>query len=219
VRLGLALALIASAASAVAPHRSFHQLTTATATASPSLRRARGQGQLLLRASVRAPSPGTSTRNLAFDAYFGLRAAGEGAWLSGRAAVASYVEETHVIRAVQDLGRCGPRARLRALGPAVAGAGAGVARRERVARAGARCRAYGLLNFHLGSGSPSPAADRERIDWDAATRASPRPGRRVTLRYVCLRRRARPRRRSVCAGRRAAFPPAIPAAWFDDAVA
>jgi len=184
--IALALALTASAAAAVAPHRSFHQLSTGNGHGFTVYDARAAKVTFFSEHPYLAPSPGALTRNLAFDAFFGLRADGEGAWLAGLPARAAYVEQTHVIRAAQELGPL--RAETHAFAPwgLRAPALALVLRVENASRAAvADAAAYALLNFHLGSGAPSPAADRERIDWDAATGSFAETGPSgLTLRYV-----------------------------------
>ncbi len=133
------------------------------------------------------------SRDLAFDAYFGVRGGGAGEWL-GDAPLdeAGYLPGTNVIRAVQ---HTGPDRSLRAetwyFAPTELDEPAlvMVAEIENVGASAIDTSVYALMNFHLGaaSGGREPSADGEEASWDAARSAlyeyGPSQG---TIAYVAL---------------------------------
>ncbi len=184
-----ALSALPTAASAVLPHRSFDSLTTGNGLLHAVYDGAQGKLVTFNEHPYASPAPGVQTRNLAYDAYFGVRAAGQAAWLPTRPIDSlEYVNQSHVARAVQSLGPL--RAETHVFAPFGLSAPAVVlllhatnASRSTVADAAA----YALLNFHLGTGAPNPAADAERIDWDANTNSYAETGPSgLTLHYLPL---------------------------------
>jgi len=141
--------------------------------------------------SYASRSEGKPTRNLAYDAYFGLRASGGSAWLNevpleGNAL--RYVDQSGVVEITQQMGPL--RAREYVFSPWGLEAPSVVLALEvtntsSIAQPDAS--AYALLNFHLGAGAPSPAAGGEQILYDAPSDAFTETGPSgLTARYVSL---------------------------------
>mgnify|MGYP002136797344 CR=1 FL=1 len=110
------------------------------------------------------PSPGDprgdgiGRRQLAYDVYFGLRAAGGGGWLNEAAASEpGYVEETNIIRAPLSL--AGVSAEVYHYAPFGFEGNASIA----LLKAPGATDGFVLLNFHLGDGAPDPAANGESL--------------------------------------------------------
>ncbi|MCC7536931.1 MAG: hypothetical protein IT379_11995, partial [Deltaproteobacteria bacterium] len=127
------------------------------------------------------------TRDLAYDAYFGIRASGGAGWLSDVAVdSARYAGQSHVIEVDQ---RFGPiRARTHVLAPWGLDAPA-VVLALRVTNASSvpqpNAAAYALLNFHLGGGAPDPGNAGESVRWDGDAYVETGPSG-LSLRYVPL---------------------------------
>ncbi len=111
-------------------------------------------------------SSGESTVNLCYDAYFGLRADGQNAWLGEKPASAAYVPGTGVVKVTQTHGAL--TAEQYFFAPFGLGQPALVMLIKVTASAAMNDSAvFSIHNFHLGSGASG--TDAERIDWDAAT--------------------------------------------------
>ena len=166
--VSLALIALPAAAGAVQPHRSFDQLTTGNGFGFAVYDGTQGKVTTFTEHPYAAASPGVPTRNLAYDAYFGLRANGQAGWLAdAKVSSLDYLGQGHVVRAVQALGPL--TAETHAFAPWGLQAPAlvmvlHVINPSRAAVSDAA--AYALLNFHLGVGAPAPAIQGERIDWD-----------------------------------------------------
>jgi hypothetical protein len=191
----LPLALVAACAATVAtrpahatgPHRSWGRLTTGNgysfSTYDVDARRVTffSDHPYVERSSTEA------TRDLAYDAYFGVRAAGGAAWLGERPVEdAEYHDQTHVVHATQSFGPLRAETYVFAPWGIEAPAVVMVLRVTNTSRApvsdGA---AYALLNFHLGSGEREPGANGERITWDPGTRSYSETGPSgLTVAYV-----------------------------------
>jgi GH15 family glucan-1,4-alpha-glucosidase len=128
---------------------------------------------------------GVPTRDLLYDAYFGVRAGGEQAWLTERP-VASAEREAGVITVQQLFGDL--RATTTFFAPLAIAAPSVVMVLE-LKNEGARpvddVRAFTLHNVRLGDGDGTQA---QRVDWDAGTQSyvqrSLTSGRRMLIRSV-----------------------------------
>ena len=168
-----ALIALPTASSAAQPHRSWSKLTTGNGFGFSVYDADAGKLGFFSEHPYAQPSPGVFTRNLAFDAYFGVRAGGGAAWLSERPVeTVGYVEQTHAVRAAQ---RHGPlSAETTMVAPFGLSAPAVILSLKVKNISGAAvtdAAIYALLNFHLGTGAPQPGTDGERIDWDAANQS------------------------------------------------
>lgn len=126
-------------------------------------------------------SDGIGRRNLAFDFYFGIRAAGGGGWLNeGSAGEPSYLDETNIIRVPITL--AGVTAETYYFAPFGYEGNAMIA----LLHAPNATDGFTLLNFHMGDGSPdSPNANGEslRANGDVVVETGPGGGAMV---YVPL---------------------------------
>ena len=170
--LAFALPLLGSSAAAapVDPHTSFHQLVSSNgrtaAIYDDSLAKLTGLREHCY-AAVDADTP---TRELAYDAYFGLRLNGSGAWLSetGVAPVVRYLPGTGIIESVQMVGSV--EATTYVFAPFEADGPVAVlllkVKNVGTAALGPTDAAYSLHNFHIGDGPDQ--TQNEQIDWDIA---------------------------------------------------
>lgn len=159
------------AAHAVGPHNSWHRLTTGNGYGFATYDAESRRLTFLSDHPYVERAPGDLTRDLAYDAYFGLRASGGAAWLSERPVEAlEYRDQTHVVHATQSLGPLRGETYVLAPWGLEAPAVVLVLRVTNTARVPVTdAAAYALLNFHLGSGAPEPGTNDEHITWDAAT--------------------------------------------------
>src|SRR5258708_4421173 len=92
-------------ARAVLPHTSFAKLPTGNGYGFSVWDAAAGKLVAFTEHPYAQPAPGVQTRNFAYDAYFGVRAAGGASWLSERPVEAvEYAAQTQVVRATQSFG-------------------------------------------------------------------------------------------------------------------
>ena len=191
MRLALAtlavLLALPAASSAALPHRSWSKLTTGNGLGFSVYDAATARLSMFTEHPYAQPSPGVFTRNLALDAYFGLRASGSAGWLASLPVdEAGYLDQTHAIRALQRLGPLEAETMVVApwglQAPAVLLA---LHLKNTSGVAIADAAAYALLNFHLGTGGPQPGSDGERLDWDPRTESFSETGPSgLTLRYL-----------------------------------
>ncbi len=171
---------------AVGPHRSFAQLPTGNGYGHALYDAATSRLTTFTEHPYAQRSPSEQTRDLAYDAYFGVRASGGSAWLGEVPVDDVYYEgQSHVVRATQSYGPL--RAETYTFAPWTLEAPAVVlllhvtnTAQHTLTDAGA----YALMNFHLGSGADPGTAD-EHIAWDAAARAYTETGPSgLTIAYV-----------------------------------
>lgn len=173
-------------AHAVGPHRSWSQLPSGNGRGFAVYDVDRARLTTLTNHPYAQRTPSERTRDVAFDAYFGVRANGGGYWLGERPVTrAEYVQQTHVVRAEQS---AGPLATETFVYAPFAHASPGVVLALRVRNTSRSAvpdaSAYALLNFHLGSGD-EPGTDGERVRWDNEARAFTETGASgLSLSYV-----------------------------------
>ncbi|MGC4113907.1 MAG: hypothetical protein QM765_04475 [Myxococcales bacterium] len=166
----LALPLLGTTASAAVPHASFHQVVSANGHTAIVYDDQQAKVTGLREHCFAAVDATTPTRELAYDAYFGLRLGGAGKWLSetGVAPAVRYLPGTGVIESVQTVGSV--QATTYAFAPFEANAPVAVmllkVKNTGTSALGASDAVYSLHNFHVGDG-PSQTQN-EQIDWDAA---------------------------------------------------
>ena len=160
-------------AGAVGPHRSLQQLATGNGYGLAVYDASSARVTTFTDHPYAQRTPSETTRDLAYDAYFGVRASGAGAWL-GELPVrdVQYENQSHVVHATQDFGPL--RAETYTFAPWGLEAPAialvlHVTNTSQLTLTDAA--AYALLNFHLGSGAPEPASGGEQITWDASANA------------------------------------------------
>lgn len=131
-----------------------------------------------LRANAQNPDgEGIVRRNLAFDTYFGVKAGGSAAWLSGRASETGYVAETNMIRSVVTVG--GVTTESFFVSPFGYEGNALVMLVRVTSNAGSvPVTAYSIHNFKLGSAPnpDEPSANGEQISFDATSQTATETG-------------------------------------------
>jgi len=168
--LAVALSLLGTVAAAapVEPYQSFHQLVSSNGRTAAIYDDTLAKLTGLREHCFAAVDASTPTRELAYDAYFGLRLSGIGTWLSetGAAPLVRYLPGTGVIESVQQVDTVeattyvfapfevdGPVAvmllRVKNIGAAALSASDAV---------------YSIHNFHVGDGPDQ--TQNEQIDWD-----------------------------------------------------
>ncbi|MEI8254702.1 MAG: alpha-amylase family glycosyl hydrolase [Deltaproteobacteria bacterium] len=171
---------------ATGPHRSFAQLPTGNGYGLALYDAATARLTTFTEHPYAQRSPSEQTRDLAYDAYFGVRASGGSAWLGEVPVDDVYYEgQSHVVHASQSYGPL--RAETYTFAPWNLEAPAVVlvlhvtnTAQHALTDAGA----YALMNFHLGSGA-DPGTAGEHIAWDAAARAYTETGPSgLTVSYV-----------------------------------
>ncbi len=165
------VALFEIPANAQSPHRSWRALPTGNGYAHAVFDGDSRRMSFFSEHPYADRAPTERSRDLAYDAYFGLRASGAGAWLTQRDLDdLEYVEQTHVVHATQRMGPLRGETYIFSPwgleAPSVVLA-IHVTNDSRVPLTDSA--AYVLLNFHVGTGSPEPSAVGERIRWDAPT--------------------------------------------------
>lgn len=170
VRGMLASTLLWSAiVAAAAPHSSFHQLVTSNGHTAVIYDASQSKLTGFREHLYRDVGPGSPVRELAWDAYFGLRLGGTGSWLTGAGAPqARYLPGTGIIEAVQQQGAIEATTYLFAPFDLAAPAAAMLLRIKNTGASalGPGDSAFSIHNFHLGDGPNQTAG--ERIDWDSA---------------------------------------------------
>lgn len=158
---------------ATGPHRSWHRLTTGNGYSFAVYDVESRRLNFFSTHPYVQRSPTEVTRDLAYDAYFGVRASGGAAWLAERPVEqAEYLDQTHVIHVTQSFGPLRAETYLFSPWGIEAPAAILLLRVTNTSRlAVTDGAAYALLNFHLGSGGPEPGTDNEQITWDERTRS------------------------------------------------
>src|SRR5260221_1428610 len=173
-RLAAILAVAATVggadAEAAVPHASHHRATVGNGFGFAVFDGDARKLTTLTEAPHATKNATSATRNVMYDAYFGLRASGGSAWLGETPVDAlGYVDQSGVVVATQQMGPL--RAKTYTFAPFGLDASAVVLALEVTntsAIAQPDAAAYALLNPHLGAGAPSPDAKGESITWDAA---------------------------------------------------
>ncbi|MBI5544884.1 MAG: hypothetical protein HY901_13420, partial [Deltaproteobacteria bacterium] len=167
--LAITLPLLGSTAlAATEPHRSFHQVVSSNGYTAAIYDESKARLKGFREHSYQAVDANIPVRELAFDAYFGLRLGGTRSWLSeaGTPAV-SYVNGTGIIQAVQTVGSVEATTYL--FSPFELEAAAAVmllkVKNTGSQPLGANDAAFSIHNFHLGEGAAQ--SEGEQIDWDA----------------------------------------------------
>ncbi len=162
----------AGPAGAADPHQSFYELVTGNGYAVLGVDVSEGQAKLdaYLEHPYRFPREGEQTRDLCYDAYFGLRVGGQAVWLGEQPAQeAGYELGTGIVRVRQ--AALGLSAVTRVWSPYELDGPAGALLFE-VRNDGASVvgpvSAFFLGNFRLGAGAPEPDAEGERIAWQGS---------------------------------------------------
>lgn len=149
------------------PFTSFRRLVTANGFA-PAVIDLEARRLTILRENMyRYPAPGIETRNLAYDLYLGLRAAGQSRWLTDvRLDEAGYETGTNLIRTVQR--DSGLRVTTHYVAPMSLEARALLIVAEVVNEGPdtSDVALFSIHNFHLGSGPDRTTG--ERVRWDAS---------------------------------------------------
>jgi glycosidase len=174
-------------ARAIGPHRSLAQLPTGNGYSLAVYDASSSRVTTFTDHPYAQRSPTETTRDLAYDAYFGVRAAGGGAWL-GELPVENvgYENQSHVIHATQSFGPLRAETYVWSPWSIESPALVMVLHVTNVSRLTLTdAAAYALLNFHLGSGAPDPDANGERVVWDANAKAFTETGPAgATIAYV-----------------------------------
>ncbi len=169
--LSLALAAGASAARAAVPHPSIGQATSGNGYGFVVYDLGLRKVTWLTEAPYKAKDAATQTRNVAYDAYFGLRADGEGGWLSNRPLdAAEYLDDGNVVVATQSFGPL--RAKTHVFAPWGLSAASMVIALEVTNVSSVTLNdaaAFALVNLHLGVGAPNPDNTGESLSYAAAT--------------------------------------------------
>src|SRR5262245_26051241 len=164
--------LLATAASAVEPHRSFSKLPTGNGHTFAVYDVGTKRVNDLREHPYLYPSDGVQTRNLCYDTYFGARVGTSATWLTEPAiSEAGYLGGTNIVRVVQRHAAVRFETYLASpFGLEAPGlmmlVSASSERPDPVP-----VSLFSLHNFHMGTGSPTPGAEGERIVYDA-TRAT-----------------------------------------------
>ncbi|HEY3445658.1 MAG TPA: glycoside hydrolase family 15 protein [Myxococcales bacterium] len=169
--LALALPLLGSTAyAAVSPHASFHQLVSANGHTAAIYDDTQAKLTGLREHCYAAVDATVASRELAYDAYFGLRLNGTGKWLSetGVLPAVRYLPGTGIIESVQTVGSV--QATTYVFAPFEASAPVALmllkVKNTGSAALGAGDAAYSIHNLHVGDGPNQ--TQNEQIDWDAA---------------------------------------------------
>jgi hypothetical protein len=186
----VALATLGSARVARAgasPHLSEEWLPSSNGMAAIAWDRTQYKLVQFLEHPYAAASSTTQTRNFVYDSYPGVRVGSTGTWLNGVAPIVTeYVPGTGIVHAMRMLS--GLQIDEYHFAPQGLGEYASVMLVQ-VTQTGSAgpVDVYGLFNYHLGSGSPSPGTDSESIVYDASEDAFYETGPSgVALTYLSL---------------------------------
>ncbi|MFI5296986.1 MAG: glycoside hydrolase family 15 protein [Polyangiales bacterium] len=164
-------AFVTTSVAAAVPHRSIGTATSGNGFGFVVYDLGLHKVTWLTEAPYKAHDATTQTRNVAYDAYFGLRADAESGWLSNRAIDdAGYLSEGNVIAASQSLGPL--RAKTHVFAPWGLSSAAMVIALEVTNTSSLTLNdaaAFALVNLHLGNGSPLPDNTGESLSYDAAS--------------------------------------------------
>jgi glycosidase len=178
---------VTSAAHAIGPHRSLAQLPTGNGYSLAVYDASTSRVTTFTDHPYAQRSTSQQTRDLAYDAYFGVRASGGGAWL-GELPVENvgYENQSHVVHATQSYGPLRAETYVWSPWSIEAPALVMVLHVTNVSQLTLTdAAAYALMNFHLGNGAPGPDANGEHVTWDASANAYTETGPSgVTLAYV-----------------------------------
>ena len=153
------------------PHLSEHYLPSSNGIAAIAWDRSQSKLDQWLEHPYQAESAGAQTRNFIYDSYPGVRVGTTGTWLDTvTPSVIEYVPGTGVVHTTRMLGTV--KLDEYDFAPMGLAEHASVMLLE-VTQSGAPVPidAYGIFNYHLGSGSPSPGTDSETISYDATNDA------------------------------------------------
>jgi GH15 family glucan-1,4-alpha-glucosidase len=185
------LALLASPARAAVPHPSWNKATVGNGFGFSVYDADARKLSTFTELSYANRSAGKPTRNLAYDAYFGLRASGGSAWLNELPVDSGglrYADQSGVVEVSQQMGPLHTRQYV--FSPWGLEASAVVLALEitntsSIAQPDAA--AYALLNFHLGAGAPSPGTAGEQLTYDGSNDSYSETGPSgLTARYLSL---------------------------------
>ncbi len=181
--------LCAGSATAAVPHTSFHQASIGNGYGFGVVDGVSGRLVTLTEAPYAFRSAGVASRDVVYDAYFGVRSGGEGSWL-GEVPVDTmrYVDQAGIVETTQHVGALttrtyafspfGLEAPCVVLALSVTN-DSGVAQND--------AAAYSLFNLHLGSGAPEPGSAGEHVTYDAAHDTFSETGPSgLTARYLAL---------------------------------
>src|SRR5580704_9965034 len=153
------------------PHLSEQYLPSSNGIAAIAWDRSQSKLDQWLEHPYQAQSVGAQTRNFVYDSYPGIRIGATGTWLDAvTPTVIEYLTGTGVIHTTRTLGTVtldeydfapmglAEHASVMLLEATQGGAPVPI-------------DAYGIFNYHLGTGSPSPGTDSESITYDASTDA------------------------------------------------
>ncbi|MEZ4223489.1 MAG: MYXO-CTERM sorting domain-containing protein [Polyangiaceae bacterium] len=166
------VALTVPARAEVAPHQSAPMLVSSNGRAVVGYDVASSRVTSFLEHPYQARSDGSRTRDVAFDAYPGVRigAAGTaGSWLVDTAPKSvRYEPGTGVIVIERELSGLSSSEYVFAPMGLAEHAYVNLVRVTRTSGGAVPVSGYSLFNFHLGSGAPEPSASGETTQWDAA---------------------------------------------------
>ncbi len=166
----LAFAALASSAHASPPpHRSEHAIPSSNGRASIAFDVASSRINLFLEHPYATPSAGTSSRNFAYDSYPGVRVGGSATWLPSVAPTSlGYDNGTGIVHVTRVYsGVTIDEYHFTPMGLAET-ASVMLVKVTRTSAGSAAVDAFGLFNFHLGSGSPAPGTDGENSAYNAS---------------------------------------------------
>ena len=158
----VALSAVATSAHAIEPFRSMRTLTSSNGRGAIIYDRTTYRITQFLEHAYRYPEKGVESRNFAFDSYPGIRVGGTGAWLANSAPTRiEYVNGTGIVHTERTVS--GVQVDEYHFAPMSLGENASImlVKVKRLSGSGA-IDAYGLFNYHLGSGSPVAGADGEQ---------------------------------------------------------
>jgi GH15 family glucan-1,4-alpha-glucosidase len=153
------------------PHLSEQYLPSSNGIAAIAWDRSQSKLDQWLEHPYQAESAGAQTRNFIYDSYPGVRDGTTGTWLDTvTPSVIEYVPGTGVVHTTRMVGTV--KLDEYDFAPMGLAEHASVMLLE-VTQSGAPVPidAYGIFNYHLGSGSPSPGTDSETISYDATNDA------------------------------------------------
>ncbi len=161
------LALGASAAP-VAPHRSASELVTSNGRAVVGYDVIQGRITSFLEHPYRARSDGSTTRDIAFDIYPGLRIGTTGQWLTDvTPSSVAYEPGTGIIVVLRQLSGLDITEYDFVPIDLAERALVSLVKVERTSGAAEPIDGYFIFNLHLGAGAPEPDASGETVAWDA----------------------------------------------------
>ncbi|MCD6498282.1 MAG: hypothetical protein J7M25_08310 [Deltaproteobacteria bacterium] len=164
-----AVLLGADSGQAVEPHHSFDEIVSGNGYSVVGFNTADSGRRMdaYMEHPYRFPDSQSQTRDLCYDAYFGLRVGSQSGWLTEQPIdEAGYEQKTGFISVRQHVGDLDCTTVLWApLGMDGPGAVLMLEVHNGAGTASQPVTLYSIHNFHLGSGAPDSGSDSERIQW------------------------------------------------------